>query len=69
MHDWTRSRWRPITRLSVIEQYRLDPLPAALERLRGVHPRLYLDSARIAQLREAVDTTHRSLWDEVRAIG
>ena len=55
-----------IARLSVIEQYRLAPVPAELERVRGVHPRLYLDSARVAEIREAVRTTHASLWKELR---
>lgn len=34
--------------------------------MRGVHPRLYLDHSRIAELREAVPTTHASMWKQVR---
>jgi len=55
-----------ITRLSVIEQYRLATLHKELERVCGVHPRLYLDSARVAEIREAVKTTHAPLWEELR---
>ena len=39
---------------------------ARLERLRGVHPRLYLDAKRLAALREAVKTTHAPLWARLR---
>ncbi|MHB8898037.1 MAG: DUF4962 domain-containing protein [Thermoguttaceae bacterium] len=55
-----------IARLSVIEQFRMEPMPASLVRVRGVHPRLYLDAARVAELRQAVGTTHAALWQEVR---
>ncbi|MFQ6132384.1 MAG: DUF4962 domain-containing protein [Armatimonadota bacterium] len=57
----------PIERLSVFDEYRLEPLPAPLEAVRGVHPRIYLTEERIAQLREAIKTTHAPLWEEVRA--
>ncbi len=57
---------KPIARLSVIEQYRLDPRPAELEAVRGVHPRLYLDAKRVAELRTVVRTTHAPLWEELR---
>jgi hypothetical protein len=56
----------PIARLSVIEQYRLEPMPAELERVRGVRPRLYLDATKATQLRQAVGTTHAALWQELR---
>ena len=56
----------PIKRLSVIEQYRLDPVPEDLERARGVHPRLYLDAAKAAELRVAVTSTHAALWKELQ---
>ena len=58
----------PIERLSVLEQYRLKPLPAGLEKVRGVHPRLFLDKARISELRQAVQTTHAPLWNELREL-
>jgi hypothetical protein len=47
-------------------KYRLNPLPPSLEKVRGIHPRLYLDSARIAELRQAIQTTHAPLWKELR---
>ncbi|MGI6418898.1 MAG: DUF4962 domain-containing protein [Thermoguttaceae bacterium] len=57
---------RPIARLSVIDRYRLEPLPAKLAAARGVHPRLYLNAAKIAELRRAIGTTHAELWRELR---
>jgi hypothetical protein len=59
-------RLEPIDRLSVLEQYRLSPFPADLEKVRGVHPRLYLDAARALDLKAAIRTTHAPLWQEVR---
>ncbi len=57
----------PIPRLTVEGKYALDPLPPALAATRGVHPRIYLNKERLAGLREAVKTTHASIWAEVRA--
>ncbi len=57
---------KAIERLSVLDQYRLEPTPAPLEAVRGVHPRIYLTAERIAELREAIETTHAPLWEEVR---
>lgn len=59
---------RPIARLSVIDRYRLEPLPEKLAAARGVHPRLYLNAAKIAELRGAIATTHAELWRELRAL-
>ena len=56
-----------IDELSLYAKYALDPIPEALERMRGVHPRIYLTSDRISELREAIKTTHAHLWEEVRA--
>jgi len=56
----------PIGRLSLFEKYRLHPLPPSLEEVRGIHPRLYLDTIRIAELRQAIQTTHAPLWQELR---
>jgi len=56
----------PISRLSALEKYRLQPLPASLAKVRGAHPRLYLDAASVAQLREAIQGTHAPLWKELR---
>ena len=51
---------------AIAEKYRLKPLPAPLEKMRGLHPRLYLDVARVAQLREGIQRTHAPLWKELR---
>ena len=56
-----------IARFTHTDKYILKPLPAPLVAKKGVHPRLYLDAKRVASLREAVATTHASLWKEVRA--
>jgi hypothetical protein len=60
-------RIEEIDKLTVFEKYRLNPVPPSLEKVRGVHPRLYLDATRVAELREAIKTTHAPLWEEVRA--
>ena len=57
----------PIPALTALEKYRLRPLPAPLEKVRHVHPRLFLDAARVSQLREAIRTTHAPLWQKLRA--
>ncbi len=56
----------PIPRLTALDQFRLDPLPPALEKTRGKHPRLFLDAHRVAELRQAIKTTHVALWRELR---
>lgn len=61
-------RVEPIQRLSLFDKYRLNPIPAPLEKVRGVHPRLYLAVARIAELREAIQTTHNPMWTELRKL-
>ena len=45
------------------DQYRLDPLPARLAEMKGVHPRLFLTEQRVRELRKAVDTTHADVWN------
>ena len=55
-----------IPKLSALEKYRLHPLPASLEKARGVHPRLYLDASRVTQLSDAIRNTHATLWNEIR---
>ncbi len=57
-----------IDHFSIIDRYTLDPLPGPLEQAQGVHPRVYLNAERIAQLREAIQTTHADLWAETRQI-
>jgi len=59
-------RLEPIARFTAADKYRLAPLPATLEKLRGVHPRLYLDQQRLTALRTAVNTTHADIWKRVR---
>ena len=58
----------PIARLSIFQKYRLSPLPPSLEKVRGIHPRLYLDGARITELRQANQTTHATMWKEMREL-
>jgi hypothetical protein len=41
-------------------------IPATLDKRRGVHPRLFLDAARLAELRAAVSGSHAALWGPVR---
>lgn len=48
-------------------RYRLDPFPTALAKLEGVHPRLFLNSRRVRQLRQEITTTHAALWQRIRA--
>jgi hypothetical protein len=60
-------RLEPIPRLSALENYRLKPIPASLEKMRGVHPRIYLTGERVAKLREAIKTTHAAIWKRVQA--
>ncbi len=55
-----------IDRLTILDKYKLDPIPAPLEKMRGVHPRIYLTQERAEELRAAIKTTHGSLWDELR---
>ncbi|MCB1127146.1 MAG: heparinase II/III family protein, partial [Verrucomicrobiae bacterium] len=59
---------RPIERLSILEQYRLNPLPPGLQAVRGMHPRLYLDAPRIAALHQALRNTHASVWAELQPL-
>jgi len=48
------------------EADRFRPLPS-LERVRGIHPRLYLDATRINALRAAIHTTIAALWQQLRS--
>jgi hypothetical protein len=56
----------PIDRLTVLEQYRIAPLPEQLKRRQGVHPRLYLDAGSVAGLRKAIETTRAGLWKNLK---
>ncbi len=59
-------RLQPIAGLTALLRYRLDPRPAKLEAVRGVHPRIYLNDRRIAQLRAAISSSHEELWKKIR---
>jgi hypothetical protein len=59
-------RLETISRFGFYDTYRLNPIPAPLEKLRGVHPRMYLTSERIAELRQAIKSTHAAAWQKVR---
>ena len=56
----------PIEKMTVLEQYRITPLPEPLKRRQGVHPRLYLDAASVVELRKSIETTHAALWKNVK---
>ena len=43
-----------IARFTLFDKYVLNPLPEPLAAKKGIHPRLYLDAARVAALRTAV---------------
>lgn len=59
-------RLETISRFGFYDTYRLNPIPAPLEKLRGVHPRMYLSKERIVELRKAIKTTHAAAWKKVR---
>lgn len=59
-------RLEEIPQLTVLDRYRLKPIPAPLEKLRGVHPRIYLTQARIAELRQAIQRSHVGIWKKLR---
>jgi hypothetical protein len=61
-------RLERIARFSFFDTYRLQPWPPQLVALRGVHPRMYLDERRIAELRAAIKTTHAGLWRRVQTL-
>jgi len=58
----------PIEKLTVLSKYDLSPVPPALQKVRNVHPRLYLNAERVAKLRSVIETTHADLWADVRAL-
>ncbi|MBN1293566.1 MAG: DUF4962 domain-containing protein [Candidatus Latescibacteria bacterium] len=55
----------PIDHYTIDDKYYLEPLPASLEKFRGIHPRIYLTDARITELRRVIKTTHASIWEEI----
>jgi len=50
-----------------LDRYRLDPLPEPLAKVRGIHPRLFLDAEGVIALKQRVATTHNDLWRHVKA--
>jgi hypothetical protein len=58
----------PIARLTALSRFDLDPLPPTLTKVRGTHPRLYLNAKRVEGLRRAIQTTHAGLWAKVRVL-
>jgi hypothetical protein len=58
----------PIEKLTVLSKYDLNPVPPALQKVRNVHPRLYLNAGRVSKLRRAIETTHADLWADVRTL-
>lgn len=58
----------PIEQLTALSRYDLDPIPPALQRVRNVHPRLYLNPERVSKLRSAIQTTHADLWVDVQVL-
>lgn len=53
-------------RQQLLDRYQLNPLPGPLARLRGVHPRLFLDAQGVRKLRREIAATHAALWKAVR---
>lgn len=58
----------PIDSVSLLGKYELKPLPARLEQLKGIHPRIYVDRRRAEALRESAKTTHAAIWQKVQAL-
>ncbi len=58
----------PIEQLTALSKYDLNPFPSALEKVRGTHPRLYLNAQHVAELRKAIQTSHAGLWAEVKVL-
>ena len=52
--------------LTPAASFALNPVPAALESKRGLHPKLFLDEARFVDLRSAITTTPAPLWRKIR---
>ena len=49
-----------------LEQYRLSPSPASLEKMRNVHPRIFLTKEQVENLKELIRNTHAGLWEETK---
>lgn len=60
----TEVRIEPIARLGYFERYRLKPSQRT-DKLSAAHPRLYLDTQRIAALRKAIGGSHAAMWKDL----
>jgi len=58
----------PIEKLTILSKYNLNPVPRALQKVRNMHPRLYLNAESVSKLRSAIETTHADLWADVRTL-
>jgi Domain of unknown function (DUF4962)/Heparinase II/III-like protein len=58
----------PIAQLTALSRYELDPVPPTLQKVRHVHPRLYLNAERVAKLRSEIQTSHADLWADVKVL-
>lgn len=56
----------PIDTVTLLGKYELKPLPARLQQLKGVHPRIFVDQKRVEALREACKTTHAAIWQKLQ---
>ncbi|MEW6358263.1 MAG: DUF4962 domain-containing protein [Planctomycetota bacterium] len=57
----------PIERFTYFDKFDLVPMPRPLQKAQGIHPRIYLTGKRIAELKEAMKTTHAGIWKEIQA--
>jgi len=57
----------PVTRADIYAEYQLSPLPKPLAAALGHHPRLFLNAAKVSELKRAIGGTHRELWTELQA--
>lgn len=58
----------PIDAFSLLGKYELKPLPTRLQQLKGVHPRLFVDTQQVETLRRACKTTHAGIWQKIQSL-
>ncbi|MHB9027931.1 MAG: DUF4962 domain-containing protein [Candidatus Latescibacterota bacterium] len=56
----------PIESYATAARYLLNPMPEKLSRLRGIHPRLYLNRDTISELKRKAGTTHNGIWKKLQ---
>lgn len=59
------NNFEPIEHYTVSGKYLLKPIPPSLEKVRGVHPRIFLSKEQVADLRTKIKTTHAHLWNKI----